>query len=70
MWYEWASLEEFNLWHNNLCVTLEIPDEVTTAYTQPIEVEGKIIAVVHQPYQTGLQETDLRPPVINRFLEL
>jgi hypothetical protein len=76
MWYQWDSLASFNLWHDALCVTLGYPltpinqatgepDETAqkvTAYTQPIEIEGKIIAVVEDMYCAGLISTELRPP--------
>lgn len=77
MWYEWESLENFNLWHNALCLRLNypiipvnqetgLPDETAqkvVAYTTPIEVENKIIAWVDENESEGLIATDLRPPV-------
>jgi len=64
MWYEWDNLENFNAWHSNICQTLGIPDEQTLNYTEPIESNGKIIAVVHQAESSGLVATELRPPKV------
>lgn len=75
-WYEWDSIEEFNAWHDALCVTLgypldsynqatgEIDPEAakTTAYTSPSFVAGKIIATVEDEHSEGLTLTELRLP--------
>ena len=63
MWYEWDSLESFNTWHTSICSALGIPNEQTTDYTKPFEVDGKWIAVVHNSEATGLTPTNLRLPV-------
>lgn len=65
MWYEFNTLEEFNTWHTEICTSLGIPNEHTTAYTEAIEVDGKWIAVVHDNEATGLTATELRPPVLD-----
>ena len=62
MWYQWDAIESFNLWHNNICATLGIPNAQTLDYTKPVEVKGKFIAVVHQNEAIGLVATSLRPP--------
>ena len=76
MWYEWDSLELFNQWHDALCASLGFPlvginqesglpdpnAQMTTAYTQAIEVQGKFIAAVETEYAEGLTPTDLREP--------
>lgn len=62
MFYEWDNLESFNVWHDQICQSLKIPDEQTIDYTKPIVVEGKVIAVVHDSEAMGLTPTDLRPP--------
>lgn len=61
MWYEWENLETFNAWHSAICVELGIPNVQTLTYTIPLEIEGKIIAVVHPTESDGLTETHLRP---------
>lgn len=66
MWYEWNNLEEFNNWHNALCVELDIPNGLTTAYTQAFEVESKFIAFVEDEHSEGLQVTELRLPSVVR----
>ena len=63
MWYEWDSLEDFNAWHNAICLKLGIPDEQTTDYTKAVTVENKFIAVVHDAESEGLTSTLLRPPI-------
>jgi hypothetical protein len=68
MWYEWDNLESFNDWHLDICNVLGIPDDQTLDYTKPIEVDGKVIAVVHQSEADGLIATDLRPPKPELFL--
>jgi hypothetical protein len=79
MWYEWETLEDFELWHQELCEQLGypitpvnaqtgLPDETAQKvieYTAPIFVEGKIIAWCEEQYSGGLIETELRPPVMN-----
>lgn len=67
MWYEWISLELFNEWHKKIKLQLEIPNEQTKEYTQPFEVDGKIIAFVDIEFAKGLVETDLRVKPIDRF---
>ena len=76
MWYEWASLEAFNVWHEalkqslgyplistNQATGLPDPDaQVTDNYTSPIEVQGKFIALVEEIYAEGLTPTALRLP--------
>ena len=62
MWYEWDNLESFNAWHTDICEALGIPNEQTLDYTKPIEVDGKVIAVVHQSEADELTPTELRPP--------
>ena len=76
MWYEWNTLTEFNIWHNQLCEQLSypltgvnqstgLPDEnaqKTTAYTNATEVNDKWIAWVDSECADGLTQTDLRLP--------
>lgn len=62
MWYEWDDLESFNAWHDNICQSLDIPNEQTLDYTKPIEVANKVIAIVHISEANGLTATELRPP--------
>lgn len=72
--YEWNSLNDFIVWHNQLKQQLNYPLEnvnqatglpngtFTENYTSPIEVSEKIIAVVEEQYSEGLTLTDLRVP--------
>lgn len=76
-WYEWDSIEDFNTWHDVICVNLGYPldsynqatGEIdpdaakTTAYTSPSFVDGKVIATVEEIHSEGLTPTDLRLPV-------
>ena len=78
-WYEWNTQAKFDLWHNALCESLGYPiignnqatgepdptAQMTVAYTQAIEVEGKWIATVEAEYANGLVETQLRLPKPN-----
>ena len=75
MWYKWTTLEDFNTWHNNLCVQLGypltpvnqatgLPDETAQkviSYTEAIAVDDGVIAWVDEEYSTGLIETT--PPI-------
>jgi hypothetical protein len=71
-WYEWDNLELFNSWHDQIKLDLGLPrmsidnngqecEPMITAYTEAIESEGKIIAMVETEFATELQITDLRP---------
>jgi len=76
-WYEWNTIENFNTWHDALCLQLGYPivsvnqltgepdyeAAQTTKYTTPIEVSNKIIATVEDDYAEGLTASLLRPPV-------
>ncbi|HAC91969.1 MAG TPA: hypothetical protein DCF63_15290 [Planctomycetaceae bacterium] len=76
-WYEWESLEAFNVWHESIKVELGYPkpsinqatgevDESaqwSVEYTDAIELDGKVIAVVESDKSEGLFQTNLRPPV-------
>jgi hypothetical protein len=78
MLYEWNSVEDFNTWHDALCLELGypliginaatgLPDEtkpMTTEYTRAIEVENKWIAEVEIQHAQGLTPTDLEIPKI------
>ena len=75
-YYEWNTRVDFDQWHDALCASLGYPligtnqatgepdptAQMTTAYTQAIEVEGKWIATVETEYADGLVETQLRLP--------
>ena len=79
MWYEWETLEDFELWHRELCEQLGypitpvnaktgLPDEEAqkvTDYTAPTILEDKVIAWVEEAYASQLNATELRPPVMN-----
>ena len=74
MWYEWNSKEEFDLWHNNLCNSLDYPltpvNQLTglpnenaqkvIAYTMAYNIDGKWIAFVEEEYASLLTQTELR----------
>lgn len=73
-WYEWESIEEFNTWHDAICVSLGYPLDSynqatgqidpeaakTTAYAAPSFVSGKVIATVEDDHADGLVKTLLR----------
>jgi len=73
-WYEWDSIESFNAWHDSLCEVLGYPltsvnqatgeqepqATKTIAYTDPIPVNDKIIALVESEYAEKLTPTKLR----------
>jgi hypothetical protein len=75
MWYEWATLQDFDVWHQKLCKQLGYPitpvnqatgradddAQKVTDYTSAIQVAGKVIAWVEEQYGVGLTQTDLRP---------
>ncbi len=75
-WYEWDSLQAFDLWHEAKIEELNLPEpsvnqatgeidvtvQRTEAYTTPHEVEGKIIAIVEDEHAEGLIKTNLRLP--------
>lgn len=72
--YEWNSLNDFIVWHNQIKQQLNYPLEnvnqatglpngtFTENYTLPIEVGEKVIAIVEEQYAEGLTLTDLRVP--------
>lgn len=74
MWYEWNTKEDFDTWHNALCVQLGYPltpvnqltgepdlsAQKTVAYTNAFLVENKWIALVESEYADGLTLTELR----------
>ena len=76
-WFEWATQEEFETWHEEILVRLNYPLQsynqstgaldqtapLTTAYTNVKLVEGKYIGRVEQSESEGLTSTDLRPPL-------
>ena len=80
-WYEWNTIENFNIWHDALCLELGYPivsvnqltgepdyeAAQTTKYTSPIEVSNKIIATVEDEYANNLTLTELRPPMPERL---
>ena len=66
MWYEFNTIEDFNTWHDALCIELGIPNGLTTSYTQAYEVEGKFIAFIEDEHKAGLTLTDLRIPQVER----
>lgn len=70
MWYEWDSLEDFNTWHDAICLKLGIPDEQTLIYTKAIAVDNKYIAVVKDNESEGLTKTELRQviPILNEIV--
>lgn len=80
-WYEWNTQEEFDTWHNALCIQLGypivsinqatgLPDPdaaMTTKYTTSLQVDNKIIATVEDQYASDLTLTQLRPPMPERL---
>ena len=80
-YYEWNTRADFDLWHDALCQSLGYPiigtnqatgepdptAQMTVAYTEAIEVEGKWIATVEAEHADGLIQTDLRFPTPDRL---
>lgn len=72
--YEFDSLEDFNVWHNQLKEQLNYPLEninqgtgmpdgtFTESYTAAIQINDKWVAVVDENYADGLTLTNLRLP--------
>ena len=72
--YEFDTLEAFDLWHDELKLQLGYPIEntnqatglgdgtFTESYTTPIQIDDKWIAVIEDIYADGLTLTDLRLP--------
>jgi len=74
-WYEWDSLASFNTWHEAIIVELGLPiisvnqatgkpqpnAVETVRYTNPFEVEDKVIAIVEDAQSANLTATTLRP---------
>ena len=59
MYYQWNSEEDFNDWHNALCLELGYPEIVdgkviTDSYTKGFEFQGVFIAYVDGQYAGGL----------------
>ena len=75
-WYEWESIDDFNAWHEALCVTLGYPLDsynqatgeinpeaaTTTAYNRVSLVADEVIATVEDEHSAGLTLTELRLP--------
>jgi myosin-crossreactive antigen len=75
MWYEWATLQDFDVWHDELCEQLGYPitpvnqatgiadhsAQKVTDYTSPIQLNDKVIAWVEEQYAAGLTQTELTP---------
>lgn len=77
-WYEWEHLEDFEIWHNKIKKEIGLPKlsvnqfgekclPYNENYTEAINVNGKIIAVVEDKYASDLSLTDLRP--VRSFIE-
>jgi hypothetical protein len=78
MWFEWKTINDFNVWHDELCEKLDYPltstnqetgldspySQKVESYTLPIEVDGKIIAWVDPENSDRLTTTELRPSSI------
>lgn len=76
-WYEWETIESFNLWHDAICAKLGYPldsynqatgeldpDAMKTIdYTSTWEISGRFIAQVEEEHSAGLIPTTLRPPI-------
>lgn len=74
-WYEWETLESFNLWHESIKSVLGLPlpsmnqatgqvDETaqwTTEYTKAVKVGNVWIAKVENHLGHDLVSTELRP---------
>ena len=73
--YEFNSEQDFNIWHDNLCLSLGYPStpinqatglpdkeaEKTEIYTYLIKVEDRCLALVEDKYSDGLTLSDFKP---------
>lgn len=71
MYYQWASREDFDLWHDALCEQLDYPQMengviITESYTSPFIYNGVFIAFVEEKYADGLNSIDYDRSVIDR----
>lgn len=80
-WYEWESWESFHSWHDSLCAKMGYPWDAylqsngemdpeaqkVLRYTDGLEIQGKIIAIVDDEHNVGLIETQLRPSTPQPF---
>jgi hypothetical protein len=71
-WYEWETLADFNAWHDAKKLELGLPklsinasgqsiEPMIEEYTNPVEVDGKTIAMVEENHANDLLLTELRP---------
>jgi hypothetical protein len=71
-WYEWETRADFDTWHNAKKLELGLPrlsidkhsnpcEPVIENYTQAVQKEGKVIAMVEDDHANDLILTDLRP---------
>jgi len=76
-WYEWESLTDFSTWHDAKKLELGLPklsidssgkpiDPMIEEYTNPVEVDGKTIAMVEEDHANDLLLTELRPIKVTR----
>jgi len=59
MYYQWPTKEDFDTWHNALCLTLGYPEidndkVITDSYTKAFQYQGVWIAYVDDVYTDGL----------------
>lgn len=80
-WYKWETIEEFNNWHDSLCVQLGYPltpvNQLTgepdldaqkvTRYCDAKEYDGVFIANVEDEHADGLIEIDYSPTLPDIF---
>lgn len=78
-WYEWPSIEAFEIWHAQKIAELHLPKtslnqqsgepdpktQKTEDYTAPYQISGVVIAEVEHEYADGLRSTTLRPSIVD-----
>ena len=61
MWAKFDSLEQFNEWHKQIKIQLDIPklDGISTEYARPyIKEDGTVVTFVEDENSQGLIETE------------
>jgi hypothetical protein len=69
MYFQWDTKEDFDSWHNALCLQLGYPEIVngkiiTDSYTRAFAYQGVWIAYVDENYADGLVSIDFDPKLL------
>lgn len=77
-WFEWQDVDSFNIWHEQIKNDLGLPrlsidqngnhvEPMITNYTEPFEIDGKVIAMVELDHAVNLLATELRPVFVGKI---